>query len=160
MTNMLSVQDVDYEEIHNILVDPLSNREVMIPFTGKAFMAGTLRAPIVSHEKRDKESRVQLLMEGEEEEVVVRIGANAFIPMNRSEAWLWLDKRRIVRNETCHKKTEEADDVSLVKPTKGAQITDRNPIDDELALSFGRLPHAAIDCKIDVMNPYKSLTDR
>jgi hypothetical protein len=139
MPTKVSKSDVDYEDIQNILIDPLSNREVMIPFTGKAFMTGTLQPPRVSREHRNKDSRESIPMKEKEEEVVVRIGADIFIPMTRSEALLWLDNRR---KDSNNRKADETDTSHLqsnrefpVQLSIGQQIDSGNSNRDETTIS-------------------------
>jgi hypothetical protein len=70
-----SVSDLD--SLRNVLQDPLTGRKVMIPFTGKAFFAGTLEPS----------------MHQCQEQVVVKLSKDTMVDMSRSDALALLEKR-------------------------------------------------------------------
>lgn len=70
----------DLDAVHNLLHDPLTGRNVMIPFTSKAFFAGTLQPAIM--EKF-----------GDQECVTVKLSKDTLVDMSRLEALDLIQKR-------------------------------------------------------------------
>ena len=70
----------DLDAVHEILQDPLTGRNVMVPFTSKAFFAGTLQPDIMEHD-------------GNQERVTVKLSQDTLVDMSRSEALELFEKR-------------------------------------------------------------------
>lgn len=78
----------DLDAVHKILQDPLTGRKVMIPFTSKAFFAGTLQPTIIMEDDDDDDDNGSA-----QERVKVKLSKDTLVDMSRSEALELFEKR-------------------------------------------------------------------
>ena len=97
----------DLEAVRHVLQDPLTGRKVMIPFTGKAFFAGTLEPSV----------------DQGHEQVVVKLSKDTLVDMSRSDAVALLEQR-IESIQERMKKTLENYSSKGATPTKPKSITE------------------------------------